>query len=96
MSAWIKPQPDQSQPTFTMKDPKFDDSRISNHPDKYLLQKIRQYMHDFTNGKFDAMKVGQSADYTMTDIRKISTSCLICRVGLTMRHNSHWRHSNAP
>jgi hypothetical protein len=49
---------------------KFDDSRIKDHPDKDLLEKIRVYFHAFTTGSFDEMKDLQSEVYTMTDIRK--------------------------
>lgn len=53
-----------------MADPKFDDSRIKDHPDKDLLEKIRTYFHAFTHGLFDEMKDLQGEEYTMTDIRK--------------------------
>ena len=54
--------------------PPFDDSRIKDNPDKTLLRKIKEYFATFTSSNYDDMKAHQTEGYTMTDIRKISTT----------------------
>ena len=58
---------------------KFDDSRIKNHHDKKLLERIRTYYAAFTTGNFNAIKELEAESYNMTDIRenthKLSLFC---------------------
>lgn len=53
----------------------YDDSRIQDHPDKKLLERIKKYFDAFTTGDFDGVRNVESESYTMTNIRK---SCHLC------------------
>ena len=55
----------------------FDDSRIKDHPDKQLLERIREYYHAFTTGNFNAIRDLEAEEYTMTDIRKHNPHCVL-------------------
>ena len=51
----------------------FDDSRIKDHPDKQLLERIRKYYAAFTTGDFNGIRNVESKNYTMTNISKRSS-----------------------
>ncbi|KAL2067233.1 hypothetical protein VTL71DRAFT_1657 [Oculimacula yallundae] len=59
---------EEEDPILTEKIPTFDDTRIRHHKDKKLLAAIKTYFKDFTTGNFDAIRDGESDEYTMTDI----------------------------
>ncbi len=67
-----------SSPISIKGKPSSDNSRIKNHPDKYLLYRINGYFYAFTAGDKEAMDSMWAENYTMTDIRKNpNTFCLL-------------------
>ena len=51
------------------KNPKYDDSRIADFPDKETLAYVGAYFQTFTDPSPENMRDFQTEDYTMTDIR---------------------------
>lgn len=52
--------------------PRFDDRRIKDNPDKMLLYRIRQYFKPFSTGDYQGLDDLQADGYNITDIRKSS------------------------